>query len=337
MKSYIALGVLVVVGAVGMIALHRPEARAPITQIKQEVVRPVTITFVGDMMLDRGVKRSVENNFKGDYSALFTNTQYLTDSDITFGNLEGTVTDEFSKRTGSRFSFRMDPKVLPVLKDTGFDIVSFANNHVGDYSTKGFLKTIENLKANNLAYTGAGVDYTEVVTPKIIEVRGIKVGFLGATDVGPDWLAATNTKSGILLANDPKLPEIIAAAKAQVDILIMSFHWGNEYSPATSRQEKYAHASIDAGADIVVGHHPHVMERVEEYNGKLIYYSLGNYIFDQYFSPHTMRGMVAKVTIDPTTRAITHTEEVSPLNRQFVPQSLIPFDTSMLVTKTFTP
>ncbi len=337
MKSYIALGVLVVVGAVGMIAIHRPEARAPITQIKQEVVRPITITFVGDMMLDRGVKRSVEKNMSGDYGALFAHAGYLADTDITFGNLEGTVTDEFSKRTGSRFSFRMDPAVLPALKAAGFDIVSFANNHVGDYSMKGFTKTIENLAAHSLLYTGAGENYTDATTPRVIEVRGMKIGFLGATDVGPEWLAATDTKPGILLANDPKLPEIIAAAKAQVDVLVVSFHWGNEYSPATARQEKIAHSVIDAGADVVVGHHPHVMEEVEEYNSKLIYYSLGNFIFDQYFSPHTMRGMVAMVSIDPQTKAITHAEQVSPLSKQFVLQSLVPFDTSMLITKTFTP
>lgn len=337
MKPYVALGALVIVGAVGVFAMQRPEVVTPTTALKQEIVKPITITFVGDMMLDRGVKRSVEKNMSGDYGALFAHAGYLADTDITFGNLEGTVTDEFSKRTGSRFSFRMDPAVLPALKAAGFDIVSFANNHVGDYSMKGFTKTIENLAAHSLLYTGAGENYTDATTPRVIEVRGMKIGFLGATDVGPEWLAATDTKPGILLANDPKLPEIIAAAKAQVDVLVVSFHWGNEYSPATARQEKIAHSVIDAGANVVVGHHPHVMEEVEEYNSKLIYYSLGNFIFDQYFSTDTMRGMVATVTIDPTTKTIIHNEEVSSLSRQFVPQALVPFEESMLVTKTFTP
>jgi poly-gamma-glutamate capsule biosynthesis protein CapA/YwtB (metallophosphatase superfamily) len=176
-----------------------------------------------------------------------------------------------------------------------------------------------------------------VTTPTIIDVRGMKIGFLGATDVGPNWLAAKESSPGILLASDPNLTTIIANAKKSVDILVVSFHWGNEYAPANSHQEKLAHESVDAGADIVVGTHPHVMERVEIYNEKPIFYSLGNFIFDQYFSPHTMRGMVAHVSIDPVTKVITTNEEVSTLTRQFVPQPLVPYDENMLVTKTFVP
>lgn len=304
---------------------------------KKEISKPITLTFVGDIMMDRGVRRSIEKNFANDYSALFINTTYLADADIAFANLEGTATDDISPRTGSRFSFRMNPDSLGAIKNTGIDIVSFANNHVGDYSTKGFLGTIENLKSNDLLYTGAGENYIDATTPRIITVRGMKIGFLAATDVGPDWLAASDTKPGILLASDPHLSEIVVNAKQQVDILVMSFHWGNEYSPANARQEKIAHAVIDAGADIVVGHHPHVMERVEDYNGKPIFYSLGNFIFDQYFSQHTMRGMVATVSIDPETKAITHTQYVSSLSKQYVPQPLVPFTEDLLITKTFTP
>lgn len=303
----------------------------------KEVPKPITITLVGDVMMDRAVRGKIEKYFAGNYSALFVNTGYLKDADIAFANLEGTATDEISKRTGSRFSFRMDPDSVTALNNAGIDIVSFANNHVGDYSTKGFLATIDTLKSNTLLYAGAGESHTEATTPRIIDVRGTKVGFLAATDVGPTWLTATDTNPGILLASDQKLPEIIANAKAHVDVLVVSFHWGNEYSPATAHQEKLARAGIDAGADIVVGHHPHVMQRVEEYNGKLIFYSLGNFIFDQYFSPHTMRGMVATVSIDPETRGLTHTQHVSSLDKNYVPQSLVPFDESMLITKPFTP
>ncbi len=337
MKAYILVLLFCIAGAGVFLAARHTDSSILNALPNIEEKKPITITFVGDIMMDRGVRRSVEKNFSGDYNALFVNTGYLKESDITFGNLEGTATEEISVRTGSRFSFRMHPDSLAALKNAGFDIVSFANNHVGDYGTKGFLGTIENLKANNLLYAGAGEQYADATIPRIVDVRGTKIGFLAATDVGPDWLKATETKSGILLASDPKLSEIVANAKAQVDVLVVSFHWGNEYSPANARQEKIAHAVIDAGADIVVGHHPHVMEKVEEYNGKLIYYSLGNYIFDQYFSEHTMRGMVATVSIDPETKAISHTEHVSPLSRQFIPQSLIPFNMSMLITKTFTP
>lgn len=310
---------------------------SPVTALQQnEKILPVTLVMVGDIMMDRGVKRSIDANFDGDFSVLFANTQYLRNADIAFGNLEGPIA-ESGRNVGSRFSFRMKPVVAGTLGDAGFDVVSFANNHVGDWDRAAFDETMLQLKEAQIQYAGAGTTYADATTPRVVDVRGTKVGFLAATDVGPNWLAATETKPGILLASDPKLPEIIATAKTQVDVLVMSFHFGNEYSPANTRQQKLAYASIDAGADIVVGHHPHVMQKVEEYNGKLIYYSLGNYIFDQYFSEHTMRGMVATVSIDPETKAITHTEQVSPVSRQFVPQPLIPFDTSLLITKTFTP
>jgi poly-gamma-glutamate synthesis protein (capsule biosynthesis protein) len=165
----------------------------------------------------------------------------------------------------------------------------------------------------------------------------MKIGFLAATDVGPNWLAAKADSPGILLASDPNLSTIIANAKKQVDVLVMSFHWGTEYSPANAHQESLAHQAVDAGADIIVGSHPHVMERIETYKGKPIFYSLGDFIFDQYFSPYTMEGMVATVFIDPETKELTSIEKVSPLDKNFVPQVLIPFDESMLVTKTFIP
>lgn len=298
--------------------------------------KPVTLVMVGDIMMDRGVRRSVESNFEGDYSAFFANTSYLKESDIAFANLEGTVA-ESGRNVGSRFSFHMKPIVASTLGDAGFDIVSFANNHVGDWDRAAFDETLLQLQEAQVKYAGAGTNYTDATTPRIVEVRGMKIGFLASTDVGPKWLAATDTKSGILLSSDPKLADIVRAAKAQVDVLVVSFHWGNEYSPANAHQQALAHTVIDAGADIVVGHHPHVMEKVEEYKGKPIFYSLGNFIFDQYFSPHTMRGMVATVSIDPDTRAISHSEAVSPLSKQFVPQPLVPFDPSMLVIKTFTP
>lgn len=344
MKKRLCIPTLLLVAVIVFVGVHRFSAvsqQASVADIfsyseEMKEVVPVTMTLVGDIMMDRSVKGSVVKNFGGDYNALFVNTGYLRDTDITFGNLEGSVATG-GHNVGSRFSFHMNPVSLVALKDTGFDIVSFANNHVGDWSMVAFNESLAHMRENNILYTGAGSDYTDATTPRIIEVRGMKIGFLATTDVGPNWLAATPTKPGIVLASDPNLPQIIASAKQQVDILVVSFHWGNEYSPANAHQVALAHQSIDAGADIVVGHHPHVMERVEEYNGKLIFYSLGNFIFDQYFSPHTMRGMVATVSIDPETKTLTHTEQVSELSRQYVPQPLIPFTESILLTKSFRP
>jgi LAS superfamily LD-carboxypeptidase LdcB/poly-gamma-glutamate capsule biosynthesis protein CapA/YwtB (metallophosphatase superfamily) len=255
-----------------------------------------TLYFVGDIMLDRAVKTSVTKNFGGDYSKLFANVGELAQSDILFANLEGDVSDT-GNNVGSIYSFRMNPIVLPAIKQAGFDIVSFANNHVGDWNMAAFKDSLARLADNGILKTGAGFTKSEAETPTIIEKNGTKFGFIGFSDVGPNWLAATDTTPGILLATDPRLPTIVANAKKQVDVLIVSFHWGIEYKTVhNARQETLAHTAIDNGADMVIGHHPHVMEDIETYNGHPIVYSLGNFIFDQYFSKDTMHGMVFEAT-----------------------------------------
>ncbi len=272
-----------------------------INSINQEngtVVAPkeTTLFFVGDIMLDRAVRTSVVKNFSGDYSKLFAKVGKLREADILFANLEGDVSD-IGNNVGSKYSFRMDPSVLPAIKDAGFDIVSFANNHVGDWNMAAFKDTLTRLSDVGIQKAGAEFTKSEAEMPTIVERNGIKFGFIGFSDVGPDWIAATDTTPGILLASDPRLPEIIANAKKNCDVLIASFHWGVEYKKIHNiRQEVLAHIAIDNGADMVIGHHPHVMEDVEIYDGHPIVYSLGNFIFDQSFSKDTMEGMLFEAT-----------------------------------------
>lgn len=306
------------------------------TAPQQDDASPITLVFVGDIMLDRGVKRKVINTMKGDYNALFADTSYLAQADIAFANLEGPVAYG-GRNVGSKFSFRMDPVVLSAIKNAGIDVVSFANNHVGDYTKEAFDETLQRLYDTQIVATGAGKDYQEASTPDIITVRGVRVGYLAVTDVGPNWLAASEKSSGILLASDPALPEIIASADTLVDVLVISFHWGDEYSPFNKRQVLLAHSAVDYGADVVVGHHPHVIQATEVYKEKQIFYSLGNFIFDQYFSPHTLQGMVATVSVDPITKKLTAVTAVSPMSRDFVPKTLVPFTDKDLVLKTFIP
>lgn len=143
-----------------------------------------------------------------------------------------------------------------------------------------------------------GSNKTDAITPKIIEKKGIKVGYLGFTDVGPNWLAATDTAAGVVLASDKEFEEIVRKASEQADALVVSFHWGDEYTTEfNERQEKLAHLAIDNGAVIVVGHHPHVMQDTETYKGGIIAYSLGNFIFDQAFSKDTREGMLLTVRL----------------------------------------
>lgn len=281
-----------------------------------------TIMFVGDIMMDRGVESSVQRNFDGDFEQLFDHLDILEKADIVFGNLEGPVSD-IGHNVGSKYSFRMNPAILPILKNHGFDIVSFANNHVGDWSQSAFEDTLARLEKNNIAYTGAGWNTDDAEKVRIIESHGIRIGFVGFTDVGPNWMQASNSHAGILLASDPNLENIITIAKQDVDILIASFHWGVEYAPFNDRQETLAKRALDAGADMVIGHHPHVTQEIKYYDGKLVAYSLGNFIFDQYFSDETMQGLLLEITVDKDDIVDT-TEHVIELGETYQPIKVRP-------------
>lgn len=259
--------------------------------------KETTLVFFGDIMLDRGVRSSVEKNFDGDYSLLFGPTKELIyEADISFLNLEGPISDA-GKKVGSIYSFEFNPIVATILKDVGFDIVSFANNHVGDYSSVAFKDTLTHLENSGIKYAGAGINYEDAKTPREIIINDTKFCFLGFSDVGPEWIKAKDESAGILLASDPEFENIIKSGKLGCDILVASFHWGDEYKYFNSRQEKLAKSALDAGADIIIGHHPHVIQDIEIYKGKIIVYSLGNFIFDQYFSPETLEGMNIEINI----------------------------------------
>ncbi len=262
----------------------------------------VTLSFGGDIMLDRGVRTSVVKNFNNDYSAIFAKSKELSDilkkSDITFANLEGTASDQGVDQK-NLYSFRMDPSVVPALAGAGLDILSVANNHVGDWGRSAYSDTLARLKENEILYTGGGNDKTEAEAPTIIEKYGMKIGFLGFSDKGPDYMAADIDKAGILSANNPDFDQIIQNAAKQVDYLVVSFHFGEEYQAKhNSRQEMLAHKAVDDGAKLIIGSHPHVVEDTEVYKQSYIAYSLGNFVFDQKFSAPTMQGMLLEVKLN---------------------------------------
>ena len=282
----------------------------------------VTLTFGGDVMLDRGVRNSVIKNFNNDYSSLFEKLDILKKSDISFVNLEGPVSDQgVDKR--NLYSFRMDPSVAPALAGAGVSIVSVANNHVGDWGRLAYVDTLANLKENEILYTGGGNNSTEAETPTIIEKYGMKIGFLGFSDKGPNDMAVTAENAGLLLASNPRFDEIIQNASNQVDYLIVSFHFGEEYiTKHDARQENLAHRAVDNGAKLVIGHHPHVVQDTEVYKNSYIAYSLGNFIFDQAFSTNTMQGMLLNVKLNMDGSMIVRKDTVK-LSKAFKPETII--------------
>jgi poly-gamma-glutamate synthesis protein (capsule biosynthesis protein) len=283
----------------------------------------VNLFFGGDIMLARGVKNSVMKNFNGDYSMMFKNvSEMIKKSDIAFANLEGPVSDKGQDRK-NLYSFRMDPSVIPVLKESGFSVLSVANNHAGDWGQTAFADSLARLKENEILYTGGGVNSTEAENPVIIEKYGIKIGYLGFTDTGPDWMKATETQSGILSASNPRFAEIIKNAASKVDYLIVTFHFGEEYQKIHNNRQAYlAHSAIDNGAKIIIGQHPHVVQDTEVYKDGFIAYSLGNFIFDQYFSPDTMQGMLLELKLNRDGN-ISITKNTLKLSKAFQPETII--------------
>ncbi|MFA5987443.1 MAG: CapA family protein [Candidatus Paceibacterota bacterium] len=257
-----------------------------------------SLLFVGDIMMARSVRDVVDKYGKGDYSFLFSKVPFLKKADITFANLEGPISD-VGYDLGNLYSFRMSPQVIMGLKSGGIDVVSIANNHMGDFGMAAFEDTMPRLASAEITFVGGGKNYNDASAMKVVERHGIKVGYLAFSDVGPAWMSKDRELPYVMSASDPKIFDIIKNASGEVDHLVVSFHFGDEYDAAPSeRQITLAHASIDAGADIVIGHHPHVVQRVEKYKDGIIAYSLGNFIFDQGFSEETMTGGVLEIVID---------------------------------------
>ncbi len=282
----------------------------------------VTFTFGGDIMLDRGVRASVVKNFNNDYSALFTKLDVFKKADIAFANLEGTASDQ-GKDIHNLYSFRMDPAVVPALKGAGFSVLSVANNHIGDWGRIAYIDTLARLKENEILYAGGGNTKTEAETPAIIEKYGMKIGFLGFSDKGPDNMAADDGVAGQLLANDPDFDNIIKNAAKQVDYLVVSFHFGEEYQTKhNARQEFLAHKAVDDGAKLIIGAHPHVPEDTEVYKNSYIAYSLGNLIFDQSWSKPTMQGMILEIKLNKD-GSMTAKKDTVYLNSAFQPDRIV--------------
>lgn len=262
-------------------------------------ITPLSLLFVGDVMLGRGVEEKIVTQGGGDFSFPFQLARAsIQKADIAFANLEGPISDKGEEK-GSVFSFRMDPPAAMGLKDAGFDVVSLANNHMGDWGREAFEDTMRRLRRAGVAYAGAGWNAAEAYQAATIEKNGVSIGYLAFSDVGPDWMQAEEAYSGIALASIESVKKLVAKAKERHDIVVASFHFGEEYQKEPSdRQRALARAAIDAGATIVIGHHPHVIQPIEEYHSGVIAYSLGNFVFDQPFSEDTMEGMMLEVELE---------------------------------------
>ena len=252
---------------------HTAEATRPTTEPATEPVTEPTqpqeerfmITFVGDCTLGTspqydGIMYSFPWTIGEDYDYPFRNVRHLfEDDDLTVVNLEGTFCEKGLPQRKVPFRFRGPAEYVNILTGSSVEVASFANNHTLDYYHYGYDATLETLKA-------AGLTYVEESASALYTTdSGLTVGFYAAqTDLDMEDMTA----------------EFASLREQGAELLVVSIHWGVEgsYRPREN-QEETARAAIDAGADIIYGHHPHVLQRVEEYNGGLIYYSVGNFCF----------------------------------------------------------
>lgn len=248
----------------------------------------IIVTMAGDCTLGSDpnldqfnrIPQELQKN-NNDYSYIFKKVKAVFDkSDITVVNLETTFTDHDQMQV-KQYTFKGPGDYAKILVEGGITAVNLSNNHIYDFNVKGFEDTVENLKKYNMNYFGEGIAYVH-------NTKGKKVGFLG-------YMGWRDSK---VLRN--RIKKEIAKLKADgVDYIFVSFHWGEEREyEANKSQIKLAKYTIDTGADVVWGHHPHVVQGIEKYNGKFIFYSLGNFSFGGNRNPDDKDSIIAQIRLN---------------------------------------
>jgi poly-gamma-glutamate capsule biosynthesis protein CapA/YwtB (metallophosphatase superfamily) len=226
---------------------------------------------------------------------------YFEAAHVGFVNLEGAISDAGVRNSIKEYTFRSRPALLDGLTSAGIDVVSLANNHSLDYRWKALSDCISRLDTAGIKHAGAGANSTEASAPVILDTPAGKVALIAASEITASF-AATDTRAGTnyissSASHNEALIARVTEVSAQADFVIVSLHWGVEYKTvANSQQIGLAHALIDAGADLILGHHPHVVQGLEIYKDRLIAYSLGDFVFDHY-SRITGEAFVLQVSI----------------------------------------
>jgi len=269
---------------------------------------PIVIHAVGDIML----AGSGENIYrKNGYDYPFDATRNtLKQGDLVIGNLETPITSSGVEFKEKKFRFKADPKAALALRNAGFTHLSLANNHILDYGEDGLRQTLAALDTNSIIYSGAGMDLAAARKAEIVAINGVKVAFLSYSLTHPKEFFAGAETAGTAPGYLQFFTADIKQAKKNADCVIVSFHWGEEgLEKPKPYQITTAHKAVDAGADIVIGHHPHVLQGVERYKDGVIFYSLGNFAFGS-ISKSSDVSMIARITFDGSVKEV----EILPLN-----------------------
>ncbi|EHO41994.1 Capsule synthesis protein, CapA [Caldithrix abyssi DSM 13497] len=237
----------------------------------------VRLLFTGDVLLAHHFEYYVKQRI----TYPFDKIPWFKEADVSVINLEAPFTSSDSAME-KPYVFKAKPKYVEVLKYGGVDLVNLANNHIYDYGKEGLLETLETLERAGLAFIGAGRNINQARKPAIFEIKGLKLAFMGyyGLRAHEESHPATETEPGTALRKLKYIKEDIKQLKDRVDFITVIFHWGQEKKNIPEADQiRFAHRVIDYGADLIVGHHPHVLQGVEKYKKGVIVYSLGNFIF----------------------------------------------------------
>lgn len=268
----------------------------------------VVLTVVGDIMLAGSASSTLSRE---GYAYPFAATApILAGSDIAIGNLETPIARGGMEFTEKKFRYKADPKAAAAIRKAGFSVLTLANNHIMDFGAQGLAETLQNLKKENIHHAGAGRNLAEARIPSLVEKNGVKIAVLAYSLTNPVEFYARPSQPGAAPGYPRYILQDIRKARDSADYVVVSFHWGAEgASFPKSYQREVARMAIDAGADVVVGHHPHVLQGIERYKGRLILYSLGNFAFGS-MSRNADTSMIAKIVLDRGVREV----ELFPLN-----------------------
>ncbi len=255
---------------------------------------PITITAVGDTMIGASAKPFTDElGFAYPFEAA---AALLREGELTIANLEGPLTSRGHPEVEKRFTFRVAPESAGALRRAGIDAVTLGNNHILDQGRRGLADTLAALRSAGIAAAGGGMTEAEARRPARLVRRGVRIALLSYSNTFPEEFWAKGDAPGTAYGDMVAVEADVRAARRAADLVIVAFHWGAELTTSPKEyQVALAHLAVDAGADLVLGTHPHTLQGIERYRGALVFYSLGNFAFGSY-SARVRDGVLARMT-----------------------------------------
>ncbi|MBI4854787.1 MAG: CapA family protein [Acidobacteria bacterium] len=293
-----------------------PISKKTLSKIPEIKLKETSVSFiaVGDIMMSRGVNNVIART-SDPLRPFSLMADLLNSTDFNFGNLESPISGSDKPGPAHSLVFNTPIKNVEGLEKYNFKVLNLANNHALDQGVKGLENTRKVLVEKNITYLGVGENLDEAWKPKVVTFNGLKIGFLGASYASVNDGGVSRNDLVARIEDTEYLKNSLAELKKISDFIVVTMHAGVEYTRKPHQpQIDFARSAIDYGADIVIGAHPHWIQLVEKYKDKYIFYSLGNFIFDQAWSQDTKEGLVLKIFLTGY-QALAEPASTIPINK----------------------